>query len=92
MTAQWYVHDTLQPQVLPLMQRLPGATFQQDDARPHTTRMSQDCLNKGGEDAGERLCDSLFGKRRLSQFSIERDPSSKARAIILRENRDEKES
>ncbi|GFW91579.1 transposable element Tcb1 transposase [Trichonephila clavipes] len=27
MTAQWYVHDILQPHVLPLMQRLPGAIF-----------------------------------------------------------------
>ncbi|GFW22075.1 transposable element Tcb2 transposase [Trichonephila clavipes] len=44
MTAQWYVHDILQPHVLPLMQRLPGAIFQQDNARPHTARVSQDCL------------------------------------------------
>ncbi|GFW08353.1 transposable element Tcb2 transposase [Trichonephila clavipes] len=27
MTTQWYVHDSLQPHVLPLMQRLPGAIF-----------------------------------------------------------------
>ncbi|GFW03562.1 transposable element Tcb2 transposase [Trichonephila clavipes] len=26
------------------MQRLPGAIFQQDNARPHTARVSQDCL------------------------------------------------
>ncbi|GFU95250.1 transposable element Tcb1 transposase [Trichonephila clavipes] len=44
MTAQWYVHDILQTHVLPIMQRLPGAIFQQDNARPHTTRVSQDCL------------------------------------------------
>ncbi|GFU59372.1 transposable element Tcb1 transposase [Trichonephila clavipes] len=44
MTAQRCVHDILQPHVLPLMQRLPGAIFQQDNARPHTTRVSQDCL------------------------------------------------
>ncbi|GFX93608.1 transposable element Tcb1 transposase [Trichonephila clavipes] len=30
--------------MLPLMQRLPGAIFQQANARPHTTRLSQDCL------------------------------------------------
>ncbi|GFU36284.1 transposable element Tcb2 transposase [Trichonephila clavipes] len=36
MTAQRYVHDILQPHVLLLMQRLPGAIFQQDNARPHT--------------------------------------------------------
>ncbi|GFY06001.1 transposable element Tcb2 transposase [Trichonephila clavipes] len=44
MTAQRYVHDILQPHVLPLMQRLPGAILQQDNARAHTARMSQDCL------------------------------------------------
>ncbi|GFW56899.1 transposable element Tcb2 transposase [Trichonephila clavipes] len=27
------------------MQRLPGAIFQQDNARPHTARVSQDCLH-----------------------------------------------
>ncbi|GFW64259.1 transposable element Tcb1 transposase [Trichonephila clavipes] len=42
MAAQRYVHDILQPHVLPLMQRLPGAIFQQDNARPHTARVSQD--------------------------------------------------
>ncbi|GFW63381.1 transposable element Tcb1 transposase [Trichonephila clavipes] len=40
MAAQWYVHDILQP----LMQRLPGAIFQQGNVRPHTARVSQDCL------------------------------------------------
>ncbi|GFX79712.1 transposable element Tcb2 transposase [Trichonephila clavipes] len=44
MTAQRYVHDILQPHVLPLMQRLLGANFQQDNARPHTERVSQNCL------------------------------------------------
>ncbi|GFX78715.1 transposable element Tcb1 transposase [Trichonephila clavipes] len=43
-TAQLYVHDTLQPHVLPLMQRLPGAFSQQDIARPHTARVSQGYL------------------------------------------------
>ncbi|GFU85467.1 transposable element Tcb2 transposase [Trichonephila clavipes] len=44
MTGQLYVHDILQPHVLPLTQRLPGVIFQQDNARPHTARVSQDCL------------------------------------------------
>ncbi|GFV34651.1 transposable element Tcb2 transposase [Trichonephila clavipes] len=44
MTAQRYVHDILQPHVLPLMQLLPGSIFQQDNAWPHTARVSQDCL------------------------------------------------
>ncbi|GFX43888.1 transposable element Tcb2 transposase [Trichonephila clavipes] len=42
MTAQWHVHDILQPHVLPLMQRLPGAIFQQDNIQPCTARVSQD--------------------------------------------------
>ncbi|GFX60798.1 uncharacterized protein TNCV_4977741 [Trichonephila clavipes] len=45
MTAQWYVHDIQQHHVLPLMQWLPGALFQQDNARSHTARASQDCLH-----------------------------------------------
>ncbi|GFU08417.1 transposable element Tcb2 transposase [Trichonephila clavipes] len=44
MTAQWYVHDILQPHVFPLLQRLPRATFLQDNAQPYTARVSQDCL------------------------------------------------
>ncbi|GFU65634.1 uncharacterized protein TNCV_635571 [Trichonephila clavipes] len=44
MTAHRYVHDILQPHVLPLMQWLPGAIFQQENTRPHTARVSQDCL------------------------------------------------
>ncbi|GFV51020.1 transposable element Tcb1 transposase [Trichonephila clavipes] len=43
-TAVVYVHDYLQSHVLPPMQRLPGAIFKQDNARPHTARVSQDCL------------------------------------------------
>ncbi|GFY33312.1 transposable element Tcb2 transposase [Trichonephila clavipes] len=45
MTAQRYVHDILQPHVLPLMQWLPGAIFQQDNAWARTSRVSQDCLH-----------------------------------------------
>ncbi|GFX99878.1 transposable element Tcb2 transposase [Trichonephila clavipes] len=43
MRAQCYVHDIQQPHVLPLMQRLPGAIFQQDNAPPHMAKVSQDC-------------------------------------------------
>ncbi|GFX13593.1 transposable element Tcb2 transposase [Trichonephila clavipes] len=45
MKAQRYVHNILQPHVLPLMQRLTGAIFQQDNARPPMARVSQDCLH-----------------------------------------------
>ncbi|GFT33586.1 transposase [Trichonephila clavipes] len=44
MTVQQYVNDILQPHVLPLMERPPGTIFQQDNHRPHTARVSQDCL------------------------------------------------
>ncbi|GFT68550.1 transposable element Tcb1 transposase [Trichonephila clavipes] len=44
MTAQWYVHDILEPFVLLLMQQLPGAIFQQGNAWPRMERVSQDCL------------------------------------------------
>ncbi|GFT87057.1 transposable element Tcb2 transposase [Trichonephila clavipes] len=44
MTAQWYIHDILQPHVLLLIQRLPGVIFQQDNAQLHTARVSQNCL------------------------------------------------
>ncbi|GFX93276.1 transposable element Tcb1 transposase [Trichonephila clavipes] len=43
-TAQRYIHDILQPHALPLMQQLPGAIFQQDNARPCMTKVSQYCL------------------------------------------------
>ncbi|GFV52431.1 GPS domain-containing protein [Trichonephila clavipes] len=35
---------SVMPRVLPLIQWLPGAIFQQDNARSHTVRISQDCL------------------------------------------------
>ncbi|GFX10714.1 transposable element Tcb2 transposase [Trichonephila clavipes] len=44
MTAQRYVRNVLQLSVLPLMQRLPEAISQQVNARPHTAKVSQDCL------------------------------------------------
>ncbi|GFX00164.1 transposable element Tcb2 transposase [Trichonephila clavipes] len=45
MTARRYVYDIMQPHMLPLMQRLPEAIFQQDNAQSHTVRVSQDCLH-----------------------------------------------
>ncbi|GFS66011.1 transposable element Tcb1 transposase [Trichonephila clavipes] len=42
MAAPRYVHDILQSHVLPLMQWLLGAIFQQDNARSHAARVSQD--------------------------------------------------
>ncbi|GFX08752.1 transposable element Tcb1 transposase [Trichonephila clavipes] len=40
MADQRYVHGILQPHVLPLMQWLTGAIFQQHNAWPHTVRVS----------------------------------------------------
>ncbi|GFY31559.1 transposable element Tcb2 transposase [Trichonephila clavipes] len=42
----WH-HDIPQPPVLPLMQRLSGTIFQQDNARPHSAMVPQDCLRTG---------------------------------------------
>ena len=39
LTAVQYIQDILQPHVLPLM-GTPGAVFQQDNARPHTARIT----------------------------------------------------
>ncbi|GFT67216.1 transposable element Tcb2 transposase [Trichonephila clavipes] len=44
MIAQWYVHAILQPHVLPLRQRLPGAIYEQDNGRSQTARVSQYCF------------------------------------------------
>ncbi|UYV77381.1 hypothetical protein LAZ67_15000800 [Cordylochernes scorpioides] len=44
MTAQRYVDDVLRPVTLPYLQGVPNALYQQDDARPHTARISQQAL------------------------------------------------
>ncbi|UYV61725.1 hypothetical protein LAZ67_1006166, partial [Cordylochernes scorpioides] len=44
MTAQRYVDDVLQPVTLPYLQGVPNALYQQDNARPHTARISQQAL------------------------------------------------
>ncbi|GFW94920.1 transposable element Tcb1 transposase [Trichonephila clavipes] len=42
LTGQRHVDDILRPHVGPFLNSLPGATFQQDNARPHTARVAQD--------------------------------------------------
>ncbi|GFV85604.1 transposable element Tcb2 transposase [Trichonephila clavipes] len=44
LTSQRYVDDILRPYVGPFLNGLPGAIFQQDNARPHTARVAQDFL------------------------------------------------
>ncbi|GFY00315.1 transposable element Tcb2 transposase [Trichonephila clavipes] len=44
LTACRYVDDILTPIVLPMLSSRPGAIYQQDNARPHTARLSQQCL------------------------------------------------
>lgn len=46
LTAQRYVQDILRPHVMPLMAELSEAIFQQDNARPHSARVSQECLRQ----------------------------------------------
>ncbi|GFT90742.1 DDE_3 domain-containing protein [Trichonephila clavipes] len=42
--GQRYVDDILRPHVGPFLNGLPGAIFQQGNARPHTARVAQDFL------------------------------------------------
>ncbi|GFV60708.1 transposable element Tcb1 transposase [Trichonephila clavipes] len=44
LTGQRYVDCILRPHVGPFLNGLPGAIFQQDNARPHTARVAQDFL------------------------------------------------
>ncbi|GFY25126.1 DDE_3 domain-containing protein [Trichonephila clavipes] len=44
LTGQRYVDDILRPHVGPFLNGLPGAIFQEDNARPHTSRVAQDFL------------------------------------------------
>ncbi|UYV77274.1 hypothetical protein LAZ67_15000313 [Cordylochernes scorpioides] len=44
MTAQQYVDGVLRPVTLPYLQGVPNALYQQDNARPHTARISQQAL------------------------------------------------
>ncbi|GFV49014.1 DDE_3 domain-containing protein [Trichonephila clavipes] len=44
LTGKRYVDDILRLYVGPILNGLPGAIFQQDNARPHTTRVAQDFL------------------------------------------------
>ncbi|GFV30615.1 transposable element Tcb1 transposase [Trichonephila clavipes] len=46
LTGQRYVDDILRPHVGPFLNGLPGAIFQQDNARPHTARVAQDFLRR----------------------------------------------
>ncbi|GFX33589.1 transposable element Tcb2 transposase [Trichonephila clavipes] len=45
LTGQCYVDDILRPYVGPFLNGLPGAIFQQDNARPHTARVARDFLH-----------------------------------------------
>ncbi|GFV01609.1 DDE_3 domain-containing protein [Trichonephila clavipes] len=44
LTGQRYVDDILRLHVGPFLNGLPGAIFQQDNARPHTARVAQGFL------------------------------------------------
>lgn len=44
--ADRYVAQVLQPHVVPFFQRHPNFLFQQDNARPHTARVTQDFLHR----------------------------------------------
>ncbi|GFT40436.1 transposable element Tc1 transposase [Trichonephila clavipes] len=43
-TSQQYFVDILRTPLLPFLLQYPGLIFQQDNARPHTARVSMNCL------------------------------------------------
>ena len=47
-TAQRYIHEVLQPQVVPFFEQHQNFLLQQDNARPHTARVTQDFLQRHG--------------------------------------------
>ncbi|GFU86581.1 DDE_3 domain-containing protein [Trichonephila clavipes] len=46
LTGQRYVDNILRPHVGPFLNGLPGAIFQQDNARPHAASVAQDFLRR----------------------------------------------
>ncbi|GBO17618.1 hypothetical protein AVEN_140610-1 [Araneus ventricosus] len=48
LTARSYVDDILTPVVLPMLSGRPGVIYQQGNARTHTARLSQQCLQGYG--------------------------------------------
>ncbi|GFV39709.1 DDE_3 domain-containing protein [Trichonephila clavipes] len=44
LTGQRFFDDIVRPHVGPFLNGLPGAIFQQDNARPHIARVAQDVL------------------------------------------------
>ncbi|GFV07157.1 transposable element Tc1 transposase [Trichonephila clavipes] len=44
LTAQRYVDDILRTVLLPFLLQYPGLIFQQDNARPHASRVAINCL------------------------------------------------
>ncbi|GFW16128.1 hypothetical protein TNCV_4681201 [Trichonephila clavipes] len=71
MTAQRYVHDILQPHVLPLMQRRRRAIFEQGNARPHTARVDESRFNLNNDDNRVRVVRTR-GEHLNSFFALQR--------------------
>ncbi|GFY05115.1 transposable element Tcb2 transposase [Trichonephila clavipes] len=55
LTGQRYVDDILRPRVGALLNGLPGAIFDQDNARPHAARVAQDFLQLAVQDLWAHL-------------------------------------
>ncbi|GFV86172.1 DUF4817 domain-containing protein [Trichonephila clavipes] len=70
MTTQQYVHDILQPHVLPLTQRLPGTIFQQDNAQPHTTRVSRHSPHCYYPSSAFQILRSVSNRAYLGSFGV----------------------
>ncbi len=48
--AQRYVDDVLRPVVIPYLNARPGTSLQQDNARPHSARLTQAVLEQNNVD------------------------------------------
>ncbi|UYV84691.1 hypothetical protein LAZ67_X003114 [Cordylochernes scorpioides] len=82
MTAQRYVDDVLRPVTLPYLQGVPNALYQQDNARPHTARISQKALQRSiPQDAIRTLIDSL--PRGVAACISVRGASLRHRSVVM---------
>ncbi|GFX60558.1 HTH_Tnp_Tc3_2 domain-containing protein [Trichonephila clavipes] len=73
LTARRYVDDILTPIVLPMLSSRPGAIYQQDNARPHTVRLSQQYLQ--GYDVPTMACQVTRSFANRACLGIQLQPS-----------------
>ncbi|GFW32198.1 DDE_3 domain-containing protein [Trichonephila clavipes] len=76
LTARRYVDDILTPIVLPMLSSRPGAIYQQDNApRPHTARLSQQCIKDMTSYHGRQVTRSFANRACLDALGRQLQPS-----------------